>query len=88
MGAGASWRKVRDTTQRAARTAGSAARPAARTGGSAARWTGRVIHRSTRASGAGRTGLAELIELTAVSSAGDAFIAVALAGTLFFHASL
>jgi len=29
-----------------------------------------------------------LIELTAVSSAGDAFIAVALAGTLFFHASL
>jgi MFS family permease len=88
MGAGASWRKVRDTTQRAARSAGSAARPAARTGGSAARWTGRLIHRGTRASGAGRTGLSELIELTAVSSAGDAFIAVALAGTLFFHASL
>jgi MFS family permease len=88
MGAGAAWRKVRDKTQRATAAAGAAVRPAARTGGSAARWTGRLIHRGTRASGAGRTGLAELIELTAVSSAGDAFIAVALAGTLFFHASL
>jgi MFS family permease len=88
MGAGASWRNVRDTTQRAARTAGSDARSAARTGGSAARWARTVIHRSTHASGAGRTGLAELIELTSASSAGDAFIAVALAGTLFFHASL
>ncbi len=88
MGAGASWRKVRDIAQRATRTAGSDARSAARSGGSAARWAGRVIHRSTHASGAGRTGLAELIELTAASSAGDAFIAVALAGTLFFHASL
>ncbi|HKB30937.1 MAG TPA: MFS transporter [Streptosporangiaceae bacterium] len=87
MGAAASWRKVRDTTHRAAAAAGSAARPAARTSGSAARWTGMLIHRGTRASGAGRTGLSELIELTAVGSAGDAFIAVALAGTLFFHAS-
>jgi MFS family permease len=88
MGAAASWQKVRDTTQRAVAAAGSAARPAASRGGSAARWAGRVIHRGTRASGAGRTGLSDLIELTAVSSAGDAFIAVALAGTLFFHASL
>ncbi len=88
MGAGAAWRKVRDGTRRATAAAGSAVGPAARTGGSAARWTGTLIHRGTRASGAGRTGLSELIELTAVSSAGDAFIAVALAGTLFFHASL
>lgn len=95
MGAGDSWQKVRDGTRRATRaagaaaqTAGSAVRPVARTGASAARGIGRLIHRSTHASGAGRTGLAELIELTAVSSAGDAFIAVALAGTLFFHASL
>jgi MFS family permease len=88
MGAADSWRAIRDATQRAARGAGSTIRPAARTGASAARWTGRQIHRSTHASGAGRTGLADLIELTAVSSAGDAFIAVALAGTLFFHASL
>jgi MFS family permease len=95
MAAGGSWRKVRDTTRRATHTAGSAAhsagtaaRPVARAGTSAARWVGRAIHRSTHASGAGRTGLADLIELTAVSSAGDAFIAVSLAGTLFFHASL
>jgi MFS family permease len=88
MGAGAAWRKVRDGTQRATAAAGSAVRPAAAAGGSATRWAGTLIHRGTRASGAGRTGLSELIELTAVSSAGDAFIAVALAGTLFFHASL
>jgi hypothetical protein len=42
----------------------------------------------TGASGAGRTGLASLIELTAASGAGDAFVAVALAGTLFFSTSL
>jgi MFS family permease len=42
----------------------------------------------TRASGAGRTGLSNLIELTAAGSAGDAFVAVALAGTLFFNASI
>jgi hypothetical protein len=46
------------------------------------------VHRLTRASGAGRTGLANLIELTAASSLGDAFVAVALAGTLFFSASV
>ncbi len=88
MGARDSWRKARDTTRRATRSAGAVARPMAQTGSSAAQWAGRLIHRSTHASGAGRTGLADLIELTAVSSAGDAFIAVALAGTLFFHASL
>jgi MFS family permease len=42
----------------------------------------------TRASGAGRTGLSSLIELTAAGSVGDAFVAVALAGTLFFSASV
>jgi MFS family permease len=42
----------------------------------------------TRASGAGRTGLSNLIELNAAASAGDAFVAVALAGTLFFSASV
>jgi MFS family permease len=57
-------------------------------GAGAARGTTRVVHRLTRASGAGRTGLANLIELSAAGSAGDAFVAVALAGTLFFSASL
>jgi hypothetical protein len=42
----------------------------------------------TSASGAGRTGMASLVELTAVGSAGDAFVTVALAGTLFFSTSL
>ncbi len=69
-------------------TLGSAARSGARAGAATGRGTGRLIHRMTRASGAGRTGLASLIELTAAGSAGDAFVTVALAGTLFFNTSL
>jgi hypothetical protein len=42
----------------------------------------------TGASGASRTGLASLIELTAAGGAGDAFVTIALAGTLFFSTSL
>ncbi len=42
----------------------------------------------TRASGAGRTGLSNLIELTGAASVGDAFVAVSLAGSLFFSASV
>ncbi len=46
------------------------------------------MHRLSGASGAGRTGLSSLIELTAAGSAGDAFVAVALASTVFFNTSL
>jgi MFS family permease len=46
---------------------------------------GRATRRATHAGGAGGTGLGNLIELGAVNSAGDAFIAVALAGTMFFN---
>lgn len=46
---------------------------------------GRTTRRATHAGGAGRTGLGHLIELNAVNSAGDALIAVALAGTMFFN---
>ena len=46
------------------------------------------MHRLTGASGASRTGLSNLIELTAAGGVGDAFVAVALAGTLFFSASV
>jgi MFS family permease len=46
---------------------------------------GRVTRKATHAGGAGRTGLGNLIELGAVNSAGDALIAVALAGTVFFN---
>ena len=42
----------------------------------------------TGASGASQTGLASLIELTAASAAGDAFVTIGLAGTLFFSTSL
>lgn len=77
-------RALASATQSGARAGASAARG----GASAARGTGRVIHRMTQASGAGRTGLDRLIELTAGGSAGDAFVAVALAGTLFFSTSV
>jgi len=74
--------------RRATRSVVSASQSAARAGASAAGGAGRVLHRLTGASGAGRTGLSNLIELTAASSIGDAFVTVALAGTLFFSASL
>jgi hypothetical protein len=57
-------------------------------GVSANRRLARTVHRLSGASGAGRTGLSSLIELTAAGSAGDAFVAVALAGTVFFNTSL
>jgi len=72
----------------AMRRTGSAARAttgAVRTG---TRRTGGLVHRVTSASGAGRTGLSTLIELTAASGAGDAFVIVALAGTIFFNTSV
>ncbi|MEV0403392.1 MFS transporter [Actinoallomurus sp. NPDC050550] len=45
---------------------------------------GRATRRATHAGGAGGSGLGALIELGALNSAGDALIAVALAGTMFF----
>jgi MFS family permease len=48
----------------------------------------RTVRKMTHASGAGRTGLAHLIELSAAGSVGDGFVAVALAGTLFFSTSV
>jgi hypothetical protein len=66
----------------------SASQTAARAGASAAGGATRIVHRLTGASGAARTGLGSLIELTAASSIGDAFVLVALAGTLFFSVSV
>ncbi len=74
--------------KRAGRSFISASQTAGRAGATAAGGAGRTVHRMTRASGAGRTGLANLIELTAAGNFGDAFVAVALAGTLFFNTSL
>jgi len=75
-------------TGRAARATGSAVRSGAHAGATATRGTGRFVHRVTGASGAGRTGLSTLIELTAAGGAGDAFVAVSLAGTIFFSTSV
>lgn len=79
----------------ALRRAGEAARATGRTfrsggqaSGRATRRTGRFVHRITGAQGADRTGLATLIEMTAVSGAADAFVTVALAGTIFFSTSV
>ena len=72
----------------ARRATGRAARSAGHAGGSVSRGLGRFVHRLSGASGAGRTGLSSLIELTAAGSAGDAFVAVALASTVFFNTSL
>ena len=75
-------------TGNAARATGGAVRSSARVGASATRKTGGLVHRVTGASGAGRTGLSTLIELTAAGGAGDAFVAVSLAGTIFFSTSV
>src|SRR5215831_4786988 len=82
------WADGRLRARRATRKLTSAAQSSARAGASASRGASRVVQRMTGASGAGRTGLSSLIELTAAGSAGDAFVAVALAGTLFFGVSV
>jgi Major Facilitator Superfamily len=72
----------------AMRRTGDAARATGGVFRSGGRRTSRAVHRVTGASGAGRTGLATLIELTAAGGAGDAFVAVSLAGTIFFSTSV
>ena len=72
----------------AAQATGRAFRSGTQASGKATRGTGRFFHRITGAQGAGRTGLATLIETTAVSGAADAFVTIALAGTIFFSSSV
>jgi len=62
-----------------------AARRAGAATGRAAGYTFRQARRATRAEGAGDTGLYRLIELHAFNAAGDAAVAISLAGTLFFQ---
>ncbi len=69
------------------RLAGATGRGIKRTGkatGSAASYTFRQARRASRAEGAGDSGLYRLIELHAFNAAGDAAVAISLAGTLFF----
>ena len=51
----------------------------------AARYTVRQARRATHAEGAGESGLSRVIELHAFNGAGDAAVAISLAGTLFFQ---
>src|SRR5215475_2109627 len=74
--------------RRAGRTVLGASQRAARVSTASASGTGRIVHRLSGASGAGRTGLATLIELTAAAGIGDAFVTIGLAGSLFFSASV
>jgi MFS family permease len=74
--------------EHAAQATGRAFRSGGQASGKATRGTGRFVHRITGAQGAGRTGLATLIEMTAVSGAADAFVTIALAGTIFFSTSV
>lgn len=63
------------------RKTGNALARAVHRSGSATR---RGVRRHTHAGGAGESGLAKLIELHAVNSAGDMMITIALASTIFF----
>ncbi len=58
---------------------------ASRVTGRAGRYTVRQAQRAARAEGAGESGLSRLIELHAFNAAGDAAVAISLAGTLFFQ---
>ena len=53
--------------------------------GRAAGYAFRQTRRATHAEGAGESGLSRLIELHAFNAAGDAAVAISLAGTLFFQ---
>jgi MFS family permease len=70
-------RRVVGATGRGIKRAGTAT-------GSAASFTFRQARRASRAEGAGDSGLYRLIELHAFNAAGDAAVAISLAGTLFF----
>jgi MFS family permease len=72
----------------AAQATGRAFRSGGQVSGKASKRTAAVVHRITGAQGADRTGLATLIEMTAVSGAADAFVTVALAGSIFFSTSV
>jgi MFS family permease len=70
---------------RGVRAAGRGARVAGRGAGSAGHFAVSQARRAARAEGAGDSGLSRLIELHAFNAAGDAAVAISLAGTLFFQ---
>ena len=68
-----------------ARATARGVRGAARATGRAGRFTVAQARRAARAEGAGDSGLSRLIEMHAFNTAGDAAVAISLAGTLFFQ---
>ncbi|WP_245734637.1 MFS transporter [Nocardioides exalbidus] len=70
---------------RGVRAAGRGARTVGHGAGTAGQYAVRQARRAARAEGAGDSGLSRLIELHAFNAAGDAAVAISLAGTLFFQ---
>jgi len=83
---GESQRKARiDTVADGARVTGRGLRSVARGTGRAGAYAYRTARRAAAAEGADTSGLSRLIELGALNAAGDAAVAISLAGTLFFQ---
>ncbi|WP_121256636.1 MFS transporter [Nocardioides ferulae] len=68
-----------------ARATARGVRGAARATGRAGRYTVQQARRAASAQGAGKSGLNRLLEMHAFNTAGDAAVAISLAGTLFFQ---
>jgi len=81
---GTAGKKVGHASKVGAEGVASASKKAAEVSGKVGRATGRRIRGLTSAQGAGESGLSRLIELGAVTEAGDTAFAVSLAGTVFF----
>lgn len=77
-------RRAGRAARRGVSAAGRGVRGVGRATGYGASYTFRQARRASHAEGAGETGLFRLIELHAVGAAGDAAVAISLAGTLFF----
>lgn len=78
-------RRLLSGATRGVRAAGRGARVAGRGAGTAGHFAVSQARRAARAEGAGDSGLSRLIELHAFNAAGDAAVAISLAGTLFFQ---
>ena len=75
---------ARTTAGTTARATATGTRAVARGTARFSRFAYRSARRATHAEGAGDSGLSRLIELHAFNAAGDAAVAISLAGTLFF----
>lgn len=77
--------RARTAAARGVRSTGRGLAGAGRATRRAGTFTARTARRAADAEGAGSSGLARLLELHALNAAGDAAIAISLAGTLFFQ---